>query len=221
MSPTGIVLHAVAFLLLGAAALWGARLYPGLPDLIPTHWGPSGEPDAFSSKSVWSAFGALMVGFLLAALLLGVHLAMRRGDQVGPVERRTYDHSFSYLNLVMAIIFAWVSLASWHGQSLGAPFVLVAALSWLPMLVIVGLNLSGITAERKRLMRPDEPSLDPQFWVLGGILYRNPDDPRTWVPKPPHTGVGATLNVASSGGRLVLIALLLLIVGTVALPFLV
>lgn len=34
----------------------GAVLYPRLPAEIPTHWGPSGPPDAYSAKSVWSVF---------------------------------------------------------------------------------------------------------------------------------------------------------------------
>lgn len=64
----------------------------------------------------------------------------------------------------------------------------------LPVLLIVGLYFNRISAERKALASESEPSLNPDYWVLGGMFYRNPNDPRTMVPKPPHTGVGMTFQ---------------------------
>lgn len=39
------------YLLLIAMVVTGILLYPHLPDTVPTHWGPSGEADGFSSKT--------------------------------------------------------------------------------------------------------------------------------------------------------------------------
>lgn len=63
--------------------------------------------------------------------------------------------------------------------------------------------------------------MDPQYWVLGGMFYRNPADPRTIVPRPPHLGTGGTFNLATPGGRLIVALLVLLLIGTLLLPFII
>lgn len=39
--------------------------YELLPDLMPTHFGPSGKPDAWSEKSLWSVYAPLIIGFVV------------------------------------------------------------------------------------------------------------------------------------------------------------
>jgi uncharacterized membrane protein len=48
----------------------GAVVYPSLPATIPTHWGPSGAPDAWSQKSFLSVFGEPLMAVGLYALFV-------------------------------------------------------------------------------------------------------------------------------------------------------
>lgn len=50
LMPADIVLEVLGWLAL--AALWGylAYSYPGLPEIIPTHFGAGGVPDGYAGK---------------------------------------------------------------------------------------------------------------------------------------------------------------------------
>jgi uncharacterized membrane protein len=49
--------------------LIGVIVYPSLPDQIPTHWGPTGQIDAYAAKSFWSVFFAPLMALGLYLLL--------------------------------------------------------------------------------------------------------------------------------------------------------
>ena len=211
-------MHALAALLLVGMGSWGALLYPDMPDQVPTHWDFGGEADAFSPKSIVTTFGPLLVAAGLFIAVLAVHLLLHRERHFVPAERRAYDLTFGYLNLSLVAIMSWLAYSAWFDLNLGPLFIAFTLFAGLPVLIIIGLHLPAISRERKASESPEEPSLNPKYWVLNGFLYSNPEDPRTFVPKPPHTGFGTTVNIASFGGRLFLAGLLLLILGTLALP---
>lgn len=56
--------------LLGAMAVWGAMRYPQLPERVPMHIGADGV-DAWTAKSVWTAFVPVLVYAGLTAVLAG------------------------------------------------------------------------------------------------------------------------------------------------------
>lgn len=212
-------MHGVAILILVAMGLWGALLYSSLPDLIPTHWNASGEADAFNHKSVGSTFGPLFMAAGLVLCVLMVHFALSRARYLVPAERRAFDLTFGYVNISLVVIVAWVTYSGWYGLSLGPLFMAFALLAGVPVLIISGLHYPAIMKERKAMADPNEPSMDPRYWVMNGFFYNNPKDPRAFVPKPPHTGTGVTMNLASPGGRLALLAFVLVVVGSLALTF--
>ena len=43
--------------------------YNSLPDIIPTHWGFSGQPDAFSQKSFFSVFGIVLMSIGIGIII--------------------------------------------------------------------------------------------------------------------------------------------------------
>lgn len=51
--------------------------YDILPQQIPTHWGPSGEPDAFTEKSPLSAIQHTLLLLIMQLMFLGVHVATK------------------------------------------------------------------------------------------------------------------------------------------------
>jgi uncharacterized membrane protein len=57
-------------LLIAAMFIAGAVLYPSLPQMIPTHWGASGPPDAYSAKSALSVFALPLLSLGLYGLFV-------------------------------------------------------------------------------------------------------------------------------------------------------
>lgn len=215
----GTMMSAAAVLILLTAAMLGAYYYPRLPDPIPTHWNAAGQADAFTPKSVWSVFGVLFVGFGVVGGMLLLQRVTARVSAATPAEAKTFSLVFGYMNLWMAVLFSWIAYAAWNSTNLGPLFIVLVSIGVLPVLVILGLNIPEMIKQRKALTAADEPSLDPKYWVWGGMFYSNERDPRMWVPKPPHMGIGMTINLASSGGRLVMAGILVLICATLVLPF--
>ena len=213
-------MHLLAIVILLGVIAWGAFLYPDLPDQIPIHWNAAGVADDFRPKSVGWAFGPLFIALGMVVGLLILNRIMGRNDLTVPSEREAYSLTLGYVNLSMAVIFAWISVMGWYGLDLGPWLIAAALLGSLPVFLIVGLYFNRISAERKAVASASEPTLNPDHWVLGGIFYSNPDDPRTLVPKPPHTGFGMTFNLASTGGKLLLAVLIAVVVGTVLLVIL-
>jgi uncharacterized membrane protein len=220
MTRAGTIMNGLAVLILVSVGLWGGSVYPQLPDMIPTHWNASGKADAFSEKGTWSAFGVLVIAAVMVLSLLVLRYFLNRNRNLGLAERRSYDLSIGYGNLSLAMLFSWISVMSWFDLDLGPLFLALALLGGMPFLIIMGLHMPAIIKERKKWMDPEEPSLNPKHWRLGGLFYSNPDDPRVFVPKPPHTGVGTTTNLGTPGGRLFMIAIALVVIATIALPFL-
>lgn len=219
LSRAAVIMHGAAVLLLLAAVLWGASVYSELPDVMPTHWNLKGEADAFSQKSPLGMFTGLLIGAAAVLVMLVVNFLVNRVRHLVPAERRANDLVFGYLSLSSAVIFVWVSVAGWYGLSLGAVFLVFALMAGLPVLLIYGMHLSVITRERDALIGPEEPSRNRKYWVFGGLFYSNPTDPRAFVPRPPRMGTGVTMNLATPGGRLVLIGVLVVLIGSVALLF--
>ncbi|MBO9539227.1 SdpI family protein [bacterium] len=76
----------LSLLLVGASVALAAYYWPQLPDQIPTHWGPTGAPDQWASKTTGAFIGPLMGVFfyvLVSALPWldprGRHVAQSHG----------------------------------------------------------------------------------------------------------------------------------------------
>lgn len=213
-------MHVLSVAILLGVLAWGAYLYPALPDEIPIHWNAAGVADDFRPKSVGWAFGPLFIALALVAGLIAMNIAMTRNAATVPSEREAYSLTLGYVNLSMAVIFGFISVMGWYDLDLGPWLIAAGLLGGLPVLLIMGFYFNRIAAERKHLTSDTEPTLNPQHWVMGGLFYSNPADPRTIVPKPPHTGLGTTFNLASAGGKLMMIVLVLIIVGTLLMVIL-
>ncbi|MGI6128341.1 MAG: DUF1648 domain-containing protein [Planifilum sp.] len=105
--------------------------YEQLPALMPTHFGPSGNPDSWSEKSIWSVYGVLIIGFMiyLTVVLINVVLLIRPDnprqviniterdkDLLGPTrleEIRAFTvRGLMAVNLIMAAMTSYLSYAS-------------------------------------------------------------------------------------------------------------
>lgn len=52
--------------------------YPQLPELIPTHWGIDGQPDAFTEKTPFSAIALLLILLIMQGMMAGINEFTKR-----------------------------------------------------------------------------------------------------------------------------------------------
>ena len=173
LAATGGGLRSWLVLLVGAVFLvWacanGVSVYGRLPDRIPTHFGPSGAPNAWAAKGILSVFGLLIAG---AALLLVMALVSRLGAKWYnfPGKERVLKLAPAQQAYVIAPaqeLIAWVGAAIAVAFSIGSRQIWAVALgerqgTWewvmlLPGVVgVVGAILS-IVAVRARLRAVEE-----------------------------------------------------------------
>jgi polyferredoxin len=58
----------LAFCVIALTAVEGVNVWPRLPDRIPTHFGPGGQPDAWSNKGAFAVYGILAMATGMLAL---------------------------------------------------------------------------------------------------------------------------------------------------------
>lgn len=216
-----------------------AAYWSDIPDVVPTHWGPNLEPDAWSDKSITSAFGISIVNVLV--LLTGVAIGgvleiaqPKSRDVTGELSKvRAAAHArIAHVSLSMIVSMCCLAVSTmqvtsvvpafqrydpWSfffvlGASLGASLVAVTYAA-LTMAKINGALRSSPAAKRS----PEAPDMEKHYkW---GMFYYNPDDPTVLVEK--RYGVGVDFNYATWQGKTFVVVVLAIIIGCSALPFIV
>src|SRR5690625_753905 len=91
MSRAGLIMSALAALILVLVTLWDIAIYPQLPATIPVHWNAAGEADRFSDRTIWSAFAPLFIGAVLFSTMLLSQLLLRDRSWLVPAEQAAYS----------------------------------------------------------------------------------------------------------------------------------
>ncbi|WP_072312647.1 DUF1648 domain-containing protein [Agrococcus sp. Marseille-P2731] len=135
------VTRGIALLGSAATAAWLVLQYPSLPDVIPTHFGPGGEPDAWGSKAsvLWLAGVALA----LAALVGWISTRPRSFNFPVPVTeqnaQRLYregERTLVWLLAALTLVFAGLALMV---TGAGGVALLVVGLAGTMASTLVGL----------------------------------------------------------------------------------
>ncbi len=205
--------------------------YPHLPAVLPTHFGPGGQPDAYARKSVTVALNPFFAQLGLFVIIgLTMAFANRMHTPLDPafprtssVQQRVFRRRIVIAAGVMGITTA-LSLLTAELMVLdvlslqigGWGIVLFPVLGLVVTTVIVA--RTGQLGSRVQVEAAEQPTGvvardDDRFWK-GGVFYYNPDDPAFWVPK--RFGVGWTLNFAHPGSWVVIAVILLAVVSPVA-----
>ena len=206
-----------------------ATQYANLPDLIPTHWGIDGQPDAFSNKTPFSSVALLLILLIMQGMMLGINeLTKRSGIRISATHKkksraqqlsfRKYTSWFLFMTvLLMTVLFSFLQLATIH-DDIGSPALLLAVpLGFLVIIFImtgiyafkVGqsgsrLDVDIVDEEVEGITDYD----DDRYWKAG-IFYFNRNDPSIFVEK--RFGVGWTLNLGHPLGYLILFGPIILI----------
>jgi len=207
-----------------------ATQYANLPDLIPTHWGIDGQPDAFSVKTPLSSIALLLILLIMQGMMIGINeMVKRSGIKLNATQKkksraqqlafRKYTSWFLFLTtLLLTALFSYLQLMTIH-ENIGSPALLLAIpLGFLVLTLLmtafyaVKIGQSGSRLDFEVVDEPVEGITDyddDQYWKAG-VFYFNKNDPSIFVEK--RFGVGWTLNFSRPLGYLILFVPILLII---------
>ena len=131
---TGLAAAALLAVTLFVIIRWGQ-----LPDQVPTHFGPDGSADAFGNKS--SILFPLVMGWFLLGLvtLISFFPDAWNVPNRNPRTLAAAANMVAVLRLVLALMFAWMTLCSALGRGLGSwflPVTLTATFAPLVYLIV-------------------------------------------------------------------------------------
>ena len=135
---------------LAAAAFYLWANWQAVPQKIPTHYGFNGQPDAWGDKS--SCVVLLVIGVVMWLMMWGIEqfpMIWNTGVTVTEENRvrvyRILKNLLVTIRLVMAAIFAWMTVCSALSQPLGSWFMMAVML-----LVFVPIGICLVQLYRKR-----------------------------------------------------------------------
>lgn len=209
------LLSLVVALVGGSIAVSYAWLsYPHMPPMVPTHFGPSGRPDAWSPRSFLSVMLLPLGAFALptalglsSCLTARAKRAVRLSDKGVSVaaQLRFRQANASFLagtTIIVSVMMATMAVFGVRtalGLSAGLPRLSMALAVVLVVYAIAGslyiafrLGQGGSRLERQGASAPLTNGVaDNSHWYLGAF-YVNRDDPSFLVEK--RFGIGYTIN---------------------------
>ncbi|MDF1562801.1 MAG: DUF1648 domain-containing protein [Deltaproteobacteria bacterium] len=201
LSPLLLILGLLVLLL-----LWGR-----VPEVWPVHWGPGGQPDGWSHKEGVTAFLPFLLGALVWAALEAVALFVVRQGKALPVLSSGYVAMVRWVAVAIVLATVYTGLAL---PLLQPPVTVSVAVILLGVGLACALGFWSILDAARKSREAGEEL--PEGY--GALAYKNPDDPRIFVPK--LFGMGQTLNFAHPSAWLILaviLALPALVIGSVLL----
>ncbi len=226
-----IYLYSIPMLIALGLMAYTFYKYPELPNKIPVHWNHLGEIDAWAPKTYMSVlFPTIMQVFLvllLAFATLSVFTSRIKLDASDIEASKTSALNYLkgialglyFMTLSIISIFAIITLAGLKGINLSTSLLWVTLFG--PLFGILIIFYSFIKYGYKKKSKEESPAPftpedEDQYWILG-FLYNNPNDPAVMVQK--RYGLGWTLNIGNTIGKLLLIILLVFILSSLFLPF--
>ena len=193
--------------------------YNIIPDVIPTHWGVSGKPDAFADKSFTKILTivGMMVGLSLIVYISSIYSLKTRAKLSANCidnSKRVHLHylnlfgiTFLLLNIGMDILFIDMFIATMNASSVN-PYILWPA-TILIILVCIYQTYIYYKSPNKSKNASYSIEDDDSFWILG-FIYNNPNDPSLFVNK--RFGAGWTVNIGTTKGKVFFVLPFILII---------
>ncbi len=199
--------------------------YDLLPDQIPTHWGPSGEADAFTDKSPISAMQLSLLLLTMQLMFLGIHVATKKSgiklsatalesSRNRQLNLRKYSSWLMFIVLLgVTMLLSYFQLMTIHPEIGAGAVKLVIPFGFL-LLVLIGTLIFAVKVGRsdkdmKTNVQAQIMDLDEDRYWKGGMFYFNKNDPSIFVEK--RFGVGWTINFANPFGYVIVFIPLIVI----------
>ncbi|RTQ93575.1 DUF1648 domain-containing protein [Lysinibacillus telephonicus] len=200
--------------------------YELLPDQIPTHWGPSGEPDAFTEKTPFSSIQLTLLLLVMQLMFLGIHIATKnsgiklsatglQSSRNRQLSLRKYSSWFMlFVVLVITMLMGYFQLTTIH-PNIASDYAMAALPLFFLAIVLIGTLIFGLKvgrSDKEIEILEDEKIMDideDKYWK-GGMFYFNKNDPSIFVEK--RFGVGWTINFANPIGYIIVLVPLIIII---------
>ena len=209
--------------------------YDQMPEMIPTHWGPTGEADAFSEKTYFSVIALPLILLVMQGMFLFMSEGMKfSGVRLNPTNKKTslaqqlavrkYTSLLAlFITIGITLMLGYFHLETIHPEISSSIIMWALPLTFLILtftvvgiyVIKVGQSGSRIKVEENSLPIDNKIAVDEDEYWMGGMFYMNKNDPSIMVEK--RFGVGWTLNFANPISWIVLLVPLLLIFGIVIL----
>ncbi|QCR33769.1 DUF1648 domain-containing protein [Lysinibacillus sp. SGAir0095] len=200
--------------------------YELLPDQIPTHWGPSGEADAFTDKTHFSAIQLSLLLLTMQLMFLGIHVATKKSgiklsatalesSRNRQLSLRKYSSWLLYIVLLgVTMLMSYFQLMTIHPEVGDGGTKIVIPFGFL-LLVLIGTLIFAIKVGRSDKVREIQVEarimdIDEDKYWKGGMFYFNQNDPSIFVEK--RFGVGWTINLANPFGYVIVFVPLIIII---------
>ncbi|KUP09669.1 hypothetical protein Q73_01960 [Bacillus coahuilensis m2-6] len=207
-----------------------ASLYDQLPAQIPTHWGPDGQPDAFTDKSWMAALGLPIMLVLLQWMFVGINYFTKQSgikinagnvssSKLRQLSLRKYTSWFLFVvSVVITLLFSFLQLNLLYENLFQDSWIMITPLIIMTILLagafILAVKVGRIDSDFEGAQVLEGNSkvegLDEDRFWKGGLIYFNPEDPSIFVEK--RFGLGWTMNFARPVGYFILLGPVALII---------
>jgi len=202
------------------SAIW--YLIPLIITMIPFVWMLI---DA-GSVTDWSV---VLSSVIMLALFFLVHIIFSKSRTTAPSEdtqvnialNQVFKREWTKCTVILATLNSLFFTALFFLLRVeGIDFVVsIAASSVFPLaMIMLVLNAhSKIRRERNNMLRlrNEEVCTDDDIYWKGGVFYYNPNDGKVMVEK--RVGIGMTINLATLGGKAIIVLILLVLIATLGL----
>lgn len=196
--------------------------YEQLPHLIPTHWGPTGAPDAFSEKNPFSAVALLLILLVMQGMMSAINYFTKKSgiklnatnknkSKIQQLTFRKYTSWFLFLTtLLSTLLLAFFQLTIIHEEIGGTLPLITAPVGFLVISLIgtaiyaykIGQGGARIQIDLEEQSPQGITDVDEDLYWKAGVFYVNKNDPSIFVEK--RFGVGWTINLGNPIGYFIL-----------------
>ncbi|MGL6108224.1 DUF5808 domain-containing protein [Romboutsia sp.] len=213
------IMFMIPFIVTVLMGVYTMTQYNSLPDMIPTHWGPSGAADEFSKKSIASVGGiiAMSAGVGLIIYVSSVGSLKSRGKlNVDDLDYSKKAHlhylnkfalTFLVLNIACQVMFISILIATVNTSSINIFILWPCTIA----IIIAAIYQTYLYYKSPSKSKTAVYTVDDEdsFWIFGTI-YNNHDDPSFFVQK--RFGVGWTVNIGTTKGKIFFIVPFIIII---------
>ena len=202
--------------------------YKNMPDTIITHWGAYGKPNGYSKKNILNVFFTSFIDISMVLLFAVIGIGSVAGNtyidnknlEVNRKKAVKYLNGigYSFLTLTLSIQSITSTIPIFMVQEKDMPMWLTIGSCIIPIFIVVPviyfyLMLSSIKPKIRNMYTIEN---DDEKWIYGFIYY-NKEDPKLMVEK--RLGMGWSINMAHTLGKVITIILMLITVGSLLISF--
>ncbi len=207
-------------------------MYDKVPQQMPIHWGFDGKVTDYAEKSWFTVLLPSIFNIFMLGINFFVHYTLlrmqKRLDPEHPdealyrliISRRYWSIYVFVLTMMLVLVMTVLNLMTlglvgnyWANViTIGTIIITIFAVVFA---IYIGIKVGNQGSRLKLNDMPLEDAFedDDEYWILGGTIYYNPDDPAVFIPK--RVGIGSSVNVGIWQGKLLIALLFILVIGSI------